>query len=356
MTTTPSPRHAPVFQHEARAARFADAVAEIVGGGPRVGADPHLVEGARAAAAHHRREQARVLIADHGAEPLHRAGIHRERLVAAEAGRELHAPQFGGTERDALFEFGDEGTGRLLQQRHQLAAARRRYPLRRLAALLRLRPILDGGAGDGENVAARLLRHRPGACEPLLNPARAGIVGGGRQSQIAELVAQLVQKLRRFGQRLHRIEGIEQAALARGSRHELRNPLRALAAARHRPDRVRAEAALLPDHAREEFQRKVRSPGRRFDHQAHRLARVAFARLHRPASGVLDRVASPASSAMACANEDKSDTVHQRARRYRTFCMAVCGQKCVRCGQSVGQTIMVCLRIHPGCGTPAFAR
>jgi hypothetical protein len=33
-----------VPQHEAGAAGAADAVAEIVGGGARVGADPHLIE------------------------------------------------------------------------------------------------------------------------------------------------------------------------------------------------------------------------------------------------------------------------------------------------------------------------
>src|SRR3954449_7897188 len=52
------PRHAPVFQHKARPARLADAVAKIIRGGPRVGADPHLVKRARTAAAHHRGEQA----------------------------------------------------------------------------------------------------------------------------------------------------------------------------------------------------------------------------------------------------------------------------------------------------------
>src|SRR5829696_495871 len=197
--TIPSPRHAPVAQHEACPARLADPVAEIVRGRPCVRTDAYLIEGARAAAAHERREQARILVADHGAEPLHGAGIHRERLVAAEAGRELHAPHFGGAQRDALFEPRHERIRGLLQQRHQLATARRRYPLRRPAALLRTGPIFDGGARDGENVAARLLRHRTAAGEPLLNPARAGIVGGGRQSQIAELVAQFGQKLRRFG-------------------------------------------------------------------------------------------------------------------------------------------------------------
>src|SRR4029078_3761191 len=103
-------RHAPVLQHKTRTARLADAVAEIVGGGARVGADPHLVERTRAAAAHDRRQQAWILVADHGAETPHRAGVHRQWLVAAEAGSKLHAPQFGGAQRNALFEFGDEGT------------------------------------------------------------------------------------------------------------------------------------------------------------------------------------------------------------------------------------------------------
>src|SRR5437879_12716422 len=65
-----------VLQHEAGAAGAADAVAEIIRRGPRVGADPHLVEGVIAAAADHRTQNARVLVADHGAQPLHGARIH----------------------------------------------------------------------------------------------------------------------------------------------------------------------------------------------------------------------------------------------------------------------------------------
>ena len=213
-----------------------------------------------------------------------------------------------------------KGLGALLQQRHQLAAARRRYPLRRLAALLRLRPILDGRAGDGENVAARLLRHRPGACEPFLNPARAGIVGGGRQSQIAELVAQLVQKLRRFRQRLHRIEGIEQAALAGGSRHELRDPLRALAAARHRPDRVRAESGS-PARSRA---RRIPAEGPTPWPPIRSSGTSPRARRFRAPPSAGFGVLRP--GGLACvlgrwhaANAYKSDTVQQRARRYRSL-------------------------------------
>ena len=52
--------------------------------------------------------------------------------------------------------------------------------------------------------------------------------------------------------------------------------LRTLAVARHRPYRIGLKPTLLPDHAREEFQREARGLGRRLDHQAHRLARLAF--------------------------------------------------------------------------------
>src|SRR4051812_28472153 len=69
---------AEIPQHKAGAARLADAVAETVGLGPRVGADAHLVEGCRPPAAQPRAEKARVLVADDAGELLHGAGIHRE--------------------------------------------------------------------------------------------------------------------------------------------------------------------------------------------------------------------------------------------------------------------------------------
>src|SRR5258708_6809601 len=43
-----------VLQHEAGAAGAPDAVAEIIGRRARVGADPHLIEGAAATGAQHR--------------------------------------------------------------------------------------------------------------------------------------------------------------------------------------------------------------------------------------------------------------------------------------------------------------
>jgi len=108
----------------------------------------------------------------------------------------------------------------------------------------------------------------PGAGQPFLHPPGTRIVGSGRQPEIAELVAQLGQKLRRLRQGLHRIEGIEQSALARCPRHELRNALRAAPGAGHRTDGVGLKAALLPDHPREKFQRQAIRPRRGLDHQA----------------------------------------------------------------------------------------
>ena len=176
-----------------------------------------------------------------------------------------------------LFEPGNERIRRAPKQRHQFAAARCCRTLRHFSGAPGFCPIFHRAAGNRGDVIACLLRHRAGAGEPFLHAARAGIVGGGRQPEIAELVAQLRQKLGRLRQRLHGIEGIEQAAFTRGSRHELRDPLCALAAPRHRADGVRLKAAFLPDHTREKFQRQALRPRRGFDHQAHRLAGVAFA-------------------------------------------------------------------------------
>ena len=217
------PADAPVPQHETGPSGAPDTVAEIVRRRPRVGADPHLVERAGAPRAHQRAQQARVLIADDGAQPLHGARIHRQRLVAVKAGGELNAPRFRRRKLDVLLQLGDEGIGRAPEQRHQLPATGVRRAIGHLAVLAGGGPVVDRGAGDGGDVIARLLRHRAGSGEPFLHPPRAGIVGGSGQPEIAELAAQLAEEFSRFRQRLHGIEGIEQPALAGGSRHELRD-------------------------------------------------------------------------------------------------------------------------------------
>src|ERR1700691_71090 len=60
-----------VLQHETGPTGAPDAVAKIIRGGAGVGADPHLIEWTGAAVAQHRTQQARILIADHGAKPFH---------------------------------------------------------------------------------------------------------------------------------------------------------------------------------------------------------------------------------------------------------------------------------------------
>src|SRR6516165_6769351 len=163
-----------------------------------------------------------------------------------------------------------------VQQRHQLAAAGLGH-MRRLA-LARARPLVDRDAGDGEHVVARLRRQRAAPRQELAQPSRPGVVGGGRKPEIAELVGELAQEFRRLRQRLHRIERIEQAALGGGAGHELGDALGAVAAARARADDAGLEAALLPDHAREELERQVLRPRRAFDHEAEGFAHVDIAR------------------------------------------------------------------------------
>src|SRR5579872_1633834 len=62
-----SPSH--ISQHQAGAAGAADSVAQMVGLRPRLGADAHLIEGARASAAKQSTEQHGFLIADHTTQP-----------------------------------------------------------------------------------------------------------------------------------------------------------------------------------------------------------------------------------------------------------------------------------------------
>ena len=170
-----------------------------------------------------------------------------------------------------------------MQQRHQLRAVRPRR-LHRLA-LAAPRPLVGRQPGDGEHVVARLRRQGAPAREPVAHPLRAGIVGGRRQPEIAELVGELAQELGRFRQRLHRVERIEQPALRRGARHELGDALGALAAARARADHAGLEPALLPDHPREEFERQVVRARRRLDHQAHGFAQIGIRGRPRAAAG-----------------------------------------------------------------------
>src|SRR5262249_47872697 len=147
-----------VAQHEAGAAGAADAAAQRLRGGARVGAHAHLIERLRAAAAQERAQQARIAPGENVGVALGEARGARQRVVAREAGGKLHAPRRRRHHVHALLELLHERVGRAMQQRYQLAAAGLGH-LRRLA-LARARPLVDGDAGDGEHVVARLRRQR----------------------------------------------------------------------------------------------------------------------------------------------------------------------------------------------------
>ena len=119
-------------------------------------------------------------------------------------------------------------------------------------------------------------RHAATSAEEVAHPARPGIVRGGGKAEIAELAPQFGEEFRRLGEGCLRIERIEQTALIGGVRHELRDPLRAMAAARHRPDGVRLKSALFPDNPGEEFERQSVCRRGGFEHQAHRVDRREF--------------------------------------------------------------------------------
>ena len=118
-------------------------------------------------------------------------------------------------------------------------------------------PLLDGVTGHAANVSKRLRWQRAFSTEPLLHALGTGVVGGGREPEIAELGAQLAQKLGRFRQRLGRIERIEQETLGGRRRHELRDALRTLAAAGDGSHRIGSQAAFLPNQTSEELDRQL---------------------------------------------------------------------------------------------------
>src|SRR5881394_1958055 len=90
-----------------------------------------------------------------------------------------------------------------------------------------LGPFLDRLAGDDLDVVARLIRHLAALSEPRLDPARAGIVGGGCQAEIAEILEKSLQETGRRRDRRNRVERIVQPDLHRSARHELRYAPRA---------------------------------------------------------------------------------------------------------------------------------
>jgi hypothetical protein len=125
--------------------------------------------------------------------------------------------------------------------------------------------------GHAANVSERLRWQRAFSTEPVQHALRTGVVGGGREPEIAEFGAQLAQKLGRFRQRLGRIKRIEQKTLGGRRRHELRDALRTLAAAGHGSHRIRSQAAFLPNQTGEELDWQLVLRRHRLDQWAKRL-------------------------------------------------------------------------------------
>src|SRR5262249_47264476 len=95
-------------------------------------------------------------------------------------------------------------------------------PLDRGTAGLRTeRPGFGRQAGDRFDMGLRFLGQRSLLAEPLLDPPRAGIVGGGSETKIAELLREIAQQARGLRYRLKRIEWIVEAPVAGGLQHGL---------------------------------------------------------------------------------------------------------------------------------------
>src|SRR5262245_12030437 len=112
----------PVAQHHTCDTLSAKTPAEAVGAVARVGADAHLVEGPRAAAAQHRLQDDRVEAGEALAMAFFDIRVGREHLLAREAGAHLHAPRACHAPAHMLLQSLDEQAGPVAQQRHHVAA------------------------------------------------------------------------------------------------------------------------------------------------------------------------------------------------------------------------------------------
>src|SRR5262249_59483911 len=122
-------------------ARGVQPPADLLGLAPRVGADPHLIKIARAAAAETAAQDDGVGAGERAAVARLELRVGLERAVAREAGGELGAPGARDADVDALLQLGDEHVGRALSElRDERRTQRRRCGVR---AVLRVAPLLD---------------------------------------------------------------------------------------------------------------------------------------------------------------------------------------------------------------------
>src|ERR1017187_4185655 len=157
------------------------------------------------------------------AEYMSRARVcgHRRRL--RETAGDLDAPGRQQRRVGELYRFRAANGGNLLET-GQLGVDRAIGPCRGRGVA---GPVLDGMACDDRNVVPRLGRQIAAAGEPVRDAGGTAIVSRGGQSEIAETLLELGEKLGGFRDRFLGIERIAQATFVGGPRHELRDALRA---------------------------------------------------------------------------------------------------------------------------------
>src|SRR4029077_13182090 len=90
------------------------------------------------------------------------------------------------------------------------------------------------------------------AIEPSMHSLGAGVIGRGGKADIAELVSEIGEQTCGMDDGGLRLEGIVETTIRGGAWHKLRDTLRPLGT-----DRVRIEAALLPDQPNEQHRRQT---------------------------------------------------------------------------------------------------
>src|SRR5262249_23894495 len=191
---------------EASAARRAQPRAQRLGRFASIRRDPDAMPDRRVA--HGRAHDERLTAAEDRLIFLLQLRVSQKRVALQTIADELHRPggawrrrRARGRRRGLFRELGRPDAWRV--------AGNADLPGPRVRPL----PLLGGVTGHSANVSERLRWQRAFSTKPVLHALRTGVVGGGREPEIAEFGAQLAQKLGRFRQRLGRIERIEQRTL-----------------------------------------------------------------------------------------------------------------------------------------------
>ena len=125
-------------------------------------------------------------------------------------------------------------------------------------------PVLERMTGHTHHVDPRFGRQFAPTRKPVGHARRAGVIGGGGETQVSEALLQIGQKLGGLGDRGLRVVGIGEPALGRGGRHELGN-----AAGADGTDGVGLEVAFLPDQLGQECRRDTLGERRGIDNPAN---------------------------------------------------------------------------------------